>query len=184
MTHDPQHPYGTPAPAYGTTPGGMPGGYADVPGAQRERFAHWGQRVAATIIDSFVVAIVPWAFFIFALVTGETTTRGGRTDLEPTAAGGAALAIGGTLYLAIWVWNRLYRQGKTGQSVGKKVMNIRLVAESTGQPIGMGRAFLREIAHIADAPFYLGYLWPLWDDKRQTFSDKIMTTVVLRDVAA
>jgi hypothetical protein len=27
--------------------------------------------------------------------------------------------------------------------------------------------------------FYLGYLWPLWDAKRQTFADKICSTVVL-----
>lgn len=182
MTTDPQHPYGTPAPAYGTASGDVPGGYAHVPGAQRERFAHWGQRVGATIIDSFVVAIVPWIFFVYAIVTSETPATGG--DPVPSAAGGVALAIGSVLYLAIWIWNRLHRQGTTGQSVGKKIMNIRLVAEATGQPIGMGRAFLREIAHIADAPFYLGYLWPLWDDKRQTFSDKIMTTVVVRDGAA
>ena len=26
---------------------------------------------------------------------------------------------------------------------------------------------------------YLGYLWPLWDDKRQTFADKILSTVVV-----
>jgi hypothetical protein len=24
---------------------------------------------------------------------------------------------------------------------------------------------------------YVGYLWPLWDNKRQTFADKIMGTV-------
>jgi hypothetical protein len=26
---------------------------------------------------------------------------------------------------------------------------------------------------------YLGYLWPLWDAKRQTFADEICSTVVL-----
>ncbi|MDQ1539752.1 MAG: hypothetical protein QOH29_478, partial [Actinomycetota bacterium] len=26
---------------------------------------------------------------------------------------------------------------------------------------------------------YLGYLWPLWDSKRQTFADKILKTVVV-----
>jgi uncharacterized RDD family membrane protein YckC len=30
-----------------------------------------------------------------------------------------------------------------------------------------------------DSFFLLGYLWPLWDDKRQTFADKICSTVVL-----
>ena len=55
----------------------------------------------------------------------------------------------------------------------------------TGQPIGGGMSFVRQLLHIVDGlPCYIGYLWPLWDDKRQTFSDKIMTTVVVRDGAA
>ena len=32
---------------------------------------------------------------------------------------------------------------------------------------------------ILDAVAYVGYLWPLWDDKRQTFADKIMRTIVI-----
>ena len=59
-----------------------------------------------------------------------------------------------------------------------------LVSQTTGQPVGRGTVFLREIAHVADAPLYLGYLWPLWDTQRQTFADKIMTTVVVHDGAA
>lgn len=56
--------------------------------------------------------------------------------------------------------------------------------ENTGQPIGTGRAFLRDLAHALDGiPFYLGYLWPLWDAKRQTFSDKVCSTVVLPQVS-
>jgi hypothetical protein len=27
---------------------------------------------------------------------------------------------------------------------------------------------------------YVGWLWPIWDSKRQTFADKIMKTVVVR----
>jgi uncharacterized RDD family membrane protein YckC len=26
---------------------------------------------------------------------------------------------------------------------------------------------------------YIGFLWPLWDTKRQTLADKIMQTVVI-----
>jgi hypothetical protein len=41
-------------------------------------------------------------------------------------------------------------------------------------------AFVRQICHILDAlPCYLGFLWPLWDRKCQTFADKIMHTLVV-----
>jgi uncharacterized RDD family membrane protein YckC len=58
-------------------------------------------------------------------------------------------------------------------------MGIKLVDERTGQPIGPGMSFVRDLAHTLDGFFYLGYLWPLWDDKRQTFADKILSTVVV-----
>jgi hypothetical protein len=29
----------------------------------------------------------------------------------------------------------------------------------------------------------VGYLWPLWDDKRQTFADQIMKTIVINEAA-
>jgi uncharacterized RDD family membrane protein YckC len=82
--------------------------------------------------------------------------------------------------LAIWLWNRVFKQGRTGQSVGKKAMGIRLVEERTGQPVGPGMSFVREIVHVVDGIAYIGYLWPLWDDKKQTFADKILSTLVVR----
>jgi uncharacterized RDD family membrane protein YckC len=76
------------------------------------------------------------------------------------------------------IWNYGYRQGTTGSSVGKSVMKFKVVSEKTWQPIGFGLSIVRQIAHILDSLVcYLGYLWPLWDSKRQTFADKIMTTV-------
>jgi hypothetical protein len=54
-----------------------------------------------------------------------------------------------------------------------------LVAEATGQPIGTGKAFLRDVCHILDTlACYVGWLFPIWDAKRQTLADKLMTTVV------
>jgi uncharacterized RDD family membrane protein YckC len=82
------------------------------------------------------------------------------------------------IILAIVVYNRWYLGGK-GQSFGKKQVGLVLVAESTGQPIGTGKAFLRDLAHILDSIIcYIGWLFPLWDQKRQTIADKVMSTVV------
>jgi hypothetical protein len=37
---------------------------------------------------------------------------------------------------------------------------------------------VRQIAHYVDQLIcYIGYLFPLWDDKRQTIADKLMSTV-------
>jgi uncharacterized RDD family membrane protein YckC len=76
------------------------------------------------------------------------------------------------------IWNYGYRQGTTGSTVGKSMMKFKVIGEKTGQPIGFVMSIVRQLAHIVDsAVCYIGYLFPLWDAKRQTLADKIMTTV-------
>jgi uncharacterized RDD family membrane protein YckC len=46
--------------------------------------------------------------------------------------------------------------------------------------MGAGLCFVRQLAHYIDSLVcYLGWLWPLWDDRKQTLADKIMGTVVV-----
>ena len=73
------------------------------------------------------------------------------------------------LALAYVIWNYGYRQGTTGSSIGKSVLKFKVVSEKTWQPIGFGMSIVRQIAHIVDGLVcYIGYLFPLWDAKRQT----------------
>ena len=95
---------------------------------------------------------------------------------RPVLAQGLAWLLG----LAYLIWNYGYRQGTTGSSLGKSVMKFKVVSETTGQPIGFGMSVVRQLAHFVDAIIcYVGFLFPLWDAKRQTLADKIMTTVCL-----
>jgi uncharacterized RDD family membrane protein YckC len=130
--------------------------YTAVPTATA--YANWGQRVLAYLIDVapiVILEIIFYRIFIAYLLI-------------------LLVSIGWTIY------NRWYQGGTTGQSLGKKIMNIRLVSDETGQPIGMLMAFVRDICHIIDAVIcYVGFLFPLWDAKRQTLADKIVKTVVI-----
>ena len=82
------------------------------------------------------------------------------------------------------IWNYGYRQGTTGSSIGKSIMKFKVVSEKTGQPIGFGMSIVRELIYLV-ATSLVGIVWliavlfPLWDPKRQTLADKIMTTVCL-----
>ncbi len=90
--------------------------------------------------------------------------------------------LGSLLLIAAlgWAIYQAYLAGETGQSLGKKQAGIRLLGELNGQPIGGGAGIGRYVLHVVDgAPCGLGYLWPLWDPKRQTFADKIIKTVVI-----
>jgi uncharacterized RDD family membrane protein YckC len=82
--------------------------------------------------------------------------------------------------VAWWIYNRCVQAGRTGQSLGNRALHMRLISERTGEPIGGGMAFARDVCHILDSlACYIGWLFPIWDAKRQTFADKIISTVVI-----
>jgi uncharacterized RDD family membrane protein YckC len=68
----------------------------------------------------------------------------------------------------------------SGQTVGKKLLNIRVVDLGNGQPIGFVRAAVRNVvAYFVSVIFLLGYLWMLWDEEKQTWHDKVTSSVVV-----
>lgn len=153
-----------------------------------EPYAHWGLRVVATIVDT--VLMIPFAVgIVIGLVMVADTSSvtvddlGNVTDASANAWTWTGVAIIGVSYLAMMifgVWNSIVRQGKRGASIGKASMNLMVVSEHDGRPIGPMMTLVRQLVHLVDQlPFYLGYLWPLWDSKRQTFADMIMKTAVL-----
>lgn len=131
--------------------------------------ASWGQRVGAYLVDILIGTGIWLVGFVLGSVLGAASD----------ALGVLFLVAGGIGSLVFLFWN-LVKQGKTGQTVGKGVLNIRLVRLDGINPPGAGLSIGRYFLHIIDGlPCYLGYLWPLWDDKRQTFADKIVNTVVV-----
>ena len=181
----PQAPYGQDP--YGQNPYGQQPGYGQPQGAPAA-YASWFQRVGAFLIDQLlgVVAMIPYYLgAVMAASTVETTTDPVTGELTTTGGGASGISLvlmflGVALAIAYFVWNYCLKQGRTGYTVGKGVLGIKLIKQDTGQPMGAGLSFVRQIAHIVDAiPCYLGYFWPLWDSKRQTFADKIMGTVVI-----
>ncbi|KQV18400.1 MULTISPECIES: RDD family protein [unclassified Kitasatospora] len=164
---------------------GQPGGYPNA-GQVQNFYASWGSRVAAYLVDSLIIGIPAGIFYGIGLGVGAeaadcvstrygtSCTGGGVSAIGMLLIGiGALIALGGGLWLAS-------QQGKTGQTPGKKMVNIRVVRESDGQPLGFGLTIVRYLCHFVDGICYIGYLWPLWDAKKQTFADKIMGTVSVK----
>jgi uncharacterized RDD family membrane protein YckC len=144
-------PYGTPPQPYGAPAwGSPPSGVSD--------YGSWGRRVGGRLLDALCV-VIPSA------IIGAATSSRGVYDV-------VALVI--TLAIA-WM------NGAQGQSPGKRVVGLRLVRDGDGSLIGGGMGILRELAHLLDTfSLLLGWFWPLWDKKRQTFADKIVGTVVVQ----
>ena len=163
------------------------------PALPKEAYTPWGTRVLAWLIDFIPLAILEGIGWGILLGTQETAcvTDTSEYDLGEFCATGAstlgqiAIILTGIIALIYWVWNLGYRQGTTGSSIGKSIMKFKIVNEKTGQPVGFGMSFLREVIYWVAAGLCFGVLWlvavlfPLWDVKRQTLVDKILTHVAL-----
>ena len=140
--------------------------------------ATYGKRVGALLIDLLMSYGIGGVIFVLGIALAVS---------ESTAGLGVFLFIVGPLVgLAIGIWNKVFKEGKTGQSVGKAQMGISLVDSSSGMPLGAGRCFLREFVFgllngITGSLFaVIDYLWPLWDQNNERVMDKIMTSRVIK----
>ncbi|MBP6997200.1 MAG: RDD family protein [Phycicoccus sp.] len=150
--------------------------------------ASFGQRAGAYLIDAALtlIGLIPMFIGMFMMISGAASASSEfnyETGVYETSGGSGALAgfgvlmmfVGGLVSFGIWLWNRVFKMGRTGQSVGKRVVGLKLINAETGQPVGAGSSFLREVVHsLANQIFYLSFLWMLWDANRQTLADMVI----------
>jgi hypothetical protein len=162
------------------------------PALPQDAYTPWFTRVLAYLIDYIPYAIILGIGWGLLLGTRETAciTDTSEYDLGEFCATGAStigqlsIALAGIVAFVYLVWNLGYRQGTTGSSIGKGIMKFKIVSEKTGQPIGFGMSVVRELLYLVAAGI-CGILWivavlfPLWDQKRQTLVDKIISTIAL-----
>jgi hypothetical protein len=129
--------------------------------------ASWPWRLAAGAIDYLPV------MFIYLL----------------PASAHALVTLAWVLVLG-WVgFNSVYMQGMTSQSLGKRLVGIRLatgVTQPGGRQVlvvpGPGLCAGRLVAHLLDVlfffPFCIGLLRPLWQREYKTFADSVCHTLV------
>ncbi|MET9613336.1 RDD family protein [Kitasatospora indigofera] len=204
---DPNNPYGqqAPQPGYGyPQQPPQPGyGYPQQPPAgygipQQPGYGHaayvqpfyagWGSRVAAYLIDGLIVGVPAGILYMIGLGMTAGSLDCSTDSYGVTSCDGGGISGGGIVLIllgaAIGIAGNLWliaQEGKTGQTPGKKMVNIRVVREADGQPLGFGMAFVRKLCHAIDGmACYVGFLWPIWDAKKQTFADKIMSSVVVK----
>ena len=114
-----------------------------------------GTRTAALLIDGAILFLLDSIGFISARETG--------------------VGIGSIVGL-LYTWFFLTRNN--GQTPGKLLMKIRVI-KTDGSPISDSDAVLRYIGYLLDSFFFVGWLWALFDNKRQAWHDKLAHTYVV-----
>jgi uncharacterized RDD family membrane protein YckC len=137
-------------------------GYTAHPQVQLAGF--WVRFVAA-LLDGLILSVP--VFIIVAAVSAASEVVGAVLNLLSY--------VGGVAYYAY------FEGGPTGQTIGKKALNIRVVDARTHQPgVGTGRGVGRYFARILSSLVcLLGYFWMLWDPDKQTWHDKLASTKVI-----
>ncbi|MFM8626605.1 MAG: RDD family protein [Actinomycetota bacterium] len=61
------------------------------------------------------------------------------------------------------------------------MLGVWIVDATTLQPIGANRVLVRALVRIAsELVLYLGYLWMIWDPKRQTWHVKAARSIMVK----
>ena len=98
-------------------------------------------------------------------------------------AAGLVLGVGFITFLVVIGYAVIYlwMVATKGQSPGKMAVKIKIV-RMDGSSLGFGGVLLREIIgkFVSGLVIYLGYIWILFDDKRQGWHDKIAGTYVVK----
>lgn len=134
-------------------------------------YASIGRRFGALFIGGAIGAIIQLPGHIISEVISESG------EIEVAATGGLVALIFFLAAVAFFLYN-VYLLGRDGATIGKKILKLQVLDQS-GQPLGFGRALLRELCKFISAlPCYLGFIWAIWDAEKQAWHDKILSTHV------
>jgi len=122
---------------------------------ENQQYAGFGVRFVATIIDNIIYLVIGW---ILSFVTDSQVIN---------------ILVAGLYSVYFWV-------KQNGQTPGKKAMNIRVI-RADGKPIDWMTGILRYIGYFVSLiPLFLGFVWILFDAKKQGWHDKIAGTYVVK----
>jgi uncharacterized RDD family membrane protein YckC len=151
---------------------------------QRHVDAERGTRLAAAFLDGLIFGAMVYVPFLAGTIAGVFTT--GVADYRPGTTVTGAMIVGiviGLIGFAVWCWLTIKFVIANGQSIAKKMLDIKVV-RADGSPISLGRLFwLRNVVNsmLAIVPLY-GFIDILFifGERRQCLHDKIADTIVVK----
>lgn len=132
-------------------------------------YGAWWRRTAGYTLR-MVIPVSLLSQLVGTLITGRSS---------PDGATGTLITIGA--FLAVIATCNL--TGSSGQTWVHRLMGLRVCSATTGQPAGIWRLMVRDLAHLVDwAILGFGFLAPLVDPRKRTFADMITGTIVVHAV--
>jgi len=132
----------------------------------------FGRRAVAFLIDIFLVLL-----FITAAVLPLSGVLTGMNTDTLTIILAVIVSLGS---LAFLLWYPIIQPGRTGQTLGKRLLNVKVV-DRKGNPPGIDKMAVRFLIGYPLCAIIMGvgFLVPLWDVQRQALDDKLVDTYVV-----
>jgi uncharacterized RDD family membrane protein YckC len=140
-----------------------------------------GTRLVAAILDGIVFSAMVYIPLIIGMrLNGPLMLSNGHFNPLALAGAGSWLPLVG---LVAWCWLTILFVARSGQSIGKKMLGIKVV-RSDGSQASLGRIFLlRNVVNtlLAIVPLYgLVDILLIFGEARQCVHDKIADTIVIQ----
>jgi len=141
------------------------------------RFASWGRRLAAVVLDSLILGVV----VVFTALAAGVSPEQLQAEIE--AADGIVAILLFVVPKAVYDTLMI---GSRNQTLGKMALKISVFDAGDGRTrIGYRRAFVRWLVtnllwSLWLVPGLVDHLWPLRDKRRQSWHDKAVRSVVVR----
>ena len=149
-------------------------------------------RLLASIIDGIIVGIFMMPFYIVLIVLPEVFMFSKKNFESPSDAD-ALKMLGGMLgmffiyfiiyFFVHWSYFSWFYKNK-GASLGKMALKLKVVDYQTGQNIGWGKTFLRDILgkFVSAIILYIGFLMTGFREDKRALHDLIANTQVLQKI--
>ena len=141
------------------------------------------RRLPAFLIDIIILQILKEIIISplkFNLSIDETTFASLEDIIQNFEAFVTYILLSIIVYLSISCFYFTQFYGSTGQSVGKKLMGIKVIPV-TGGMMTYKKALVRYLGYlISEIPFFFGFIWIAIDKDKQGWHDRIAGTYVVK----
>jgi uncharacterized RDD family membrane protein YckC len=144
-------------------------------GPPREALAGFWPRLVAAFLDWILIGILAAAIgelFGVEAPTPPSADCGVNVQFQPGP---------GPFILVELVYFTYFHATSAGQSIGNKIMGIRVLDADTGRSLPYARAFARALmSSLSALPCFLGFFWMLWEPRKRTWHDIVADSLVVR----
>ena len=133
------------------------------------------RRLAAAFLDWVLVGVVAAAIGqLFGIdVPSPPSVPEDAVNFQFQPAPGPFVLV----ELAYFTW---FHATSAGQSIGNKIMGIRVLDADTGRSLPYARAFVRALmSNLSALPCFLGFFWMLWEPRKRTWHDIVANSLVV-----